>query len=229
VQRPLRERREGADLLDLVSEEVDPERLAAGRGEDVDDPAAYRQLSSLLGPFDTLVARQGEVLCDRFDPPLVPDGQPQRLGASFRRRHGLRQRDGRRTHQPAACQDLERAGPLADEMWRGLEAGFESHTAAGEERDAVLAEKPGGRLGRIAGVGVLRQQTDEAALELVEAGQDERQGGLRDARIGLRARLDEVMQPPLLEELVDQHVKNRTVHDERPEAALRGRNGTPAR
>ncbi len=55
-QRPLRERREGADLLDLVAEELDPERLAARGREDVDEPAAHRELAALLDAFDPLVA-----------------------------------------------------------------------------------------------------------------------------------------------------------------------------
>src|SRR4029077_18899826 len=40
----LRERREGADRLDLVAEELDPERLAARGREDVDETAADGEL-----------------------------------------------------------------------------------------------------------------------------------------------------------------------------------------
>ena len=56
VQRPLRERREGAHLLDLVAVELDAERLAARRREDVDDAAADGELAALLGTIDALVA-----------------------------------------------------------------------------------------------------------------------------------------------------------------------------
>ena len=48
MQRALRERRERADALDLVAEELDAERLAAGRREDVDDAAADGELAALL-------------------------------------------------------------------------------------------------------------------------------------------------------------------------------------
>ena len=58
VQRALRERRERADLLDLVAEELDPQRLAAGRREDVDEPAAHGELAALLDALDALVARR---------------------------------------------------------------------------------------------------------------------------------------------------------------------------
>src|SRR5262249_57724135 len=50
MQRPLRERREGSDRLDLVPEELDPQRLAAGGRGDVDQSAANRELPPLLYP-----------------------------------------------------------------------------------------------------------------------------------------------------------------------------------
>ena len=56
VERPLREGRERAHLLDLVTEELDAQRLAAGRREDVDDAAAHRELTPFLDPVDALVA-----------------------------------------------------------------------------------------------------------------------------------------------------------------------------
>ena len=56
VQRALREGREGADALDLVAEELDAQRLAPGRREDVGDPAPERELASLLNLVDPLVS-----------------------------------------------------------------------------------------------------------------------------------------------------------------------------
>ena len=50
VERALRERREGADGLDLVAEELDAERLAPRRREDVDDAAADGELAALRRP-----------------------------------------------------------------------------------------------------------------------------------------------------------------------------------
>jgi len=62
MQRPLRERRERAHLLDLVAVELDPERLATRRREDVDEPTADSELAALLGTLDALVARESELL-----------------------------------------------------------------------------------------------------------------------------------------------------------------------
>ena len=58
VERALRERRERPDLLDLVSEELDAQRLAAGAREDVDETAAHGDLPALLHPLDAFVARR---------------------------------------------------------------------------------------------------------------------------------------------------------------------------
>ena len=62
VQRALRERRERAHLLDLVAEELDAKRLAAGRREDVDEPAADGELAALVRALDPLVAGERERL-----------------------------------------------------------------------------------------------------------------------------------------------------------------------
>ncbi len=62
MERSLRERGEGTDRLDLVAEELDPERLAAGRREDVDDPTADCELPTFLGALDTLIPREREAL-----------------------------------------------------------------------------------------------------------------------------------------------------------------------
>ena len=71
AERALREGREGADALDLVPEELDPERLAAGAREDVDEPAAHGDLAALLDPLDPLVPGERELLGERLDPRLV--------------------------------------------------------------------------------------------------------------------------------------------------------------
>ncbi len=62
VQRSLREGRVGAHRLDLVAEELDAQRLSAGRGEDVDDPPADSELPTLLGALDALVAGERQLL-----------------------------------------------------------------------------------------------------------------------------------------------------------------------
>ena len=72
----------------------------------------------------------------------------------------------------------------------------------------LVAEEPAGRLGRVAGVGVLGQQHDEAALQLVvQRGEDERQHRLRDAG-ARRQRGGELLEPLLRAEAFDEAVEN---------------------
>ena len=86
MQRPLRERREGPDLLDLVAEELDTERLSTGRGEDVDDPAPHGELPALLDPVDPLVAGQREPLREAVDTGLVAHSELERSRSRVERR-----------------------------------------------------------------------------------------------------------------------------------------------
>ena len=79
----------------------------------------------------------------------------------------------------------------------------------------LVAEEPRRALGCVARVRVLREENDEATLEaLVQRGEQERQRRLRHAgarRQCVRER-DEAL---VLDELADEGVKYRTVHDER--------------
>ena len=68
-------------------------------------------------------------------------------------------------------------------MRRRLEPGAPADAAARQERDAIVAEKPGGRLGRVARVGVLGEHDHEPPHELdVESGEEERQRRLGNPR-----------------------------------------------
>ena len=97
------------------------------------------------------------------------------------RRHPLRERRRGRADEPAGGEDVERAGPLADEVRRRLEARGVRDAAARKQRDALGAEEPRRALRRVARVGVLGQQDQEPAAELlVERREDERERGLRD-------------------------------------------------
>ena len=119
VQRPLGEGREDADLLDLVAEELDPQRLPTGGGKDVDDPAPHRELPALLGSLDPFVACERERLRQPFDTRLLPDLEPNRRRPVPRRRHPLGHCDRRRADETAPREHVERARPLPDEMrWR---------------------------------------------------------------------------------------------------------------
>ena len=108
-------------------------------------------------------------------------------------------------------------------MRRRLEPGAEADAARRQERDAVVAEEPAGGLGRVARVGVVREQHAEPAAELlVERGEQERQRGLGDT--GARGqRRGERGQALVGAQALEQRVEERTVHDERPEQPFRGR------
>ena len=86
VQSALRERREGADRLDLVAEELDPERLAARGREHVDEPATHGELSALVDPLDALVTRERKLLGETLDAGLLACGEVDPLGTLAGRR-----------------------------------------------------------------------------------------------------------------------------------------------
>ena len=152
--------------------------LAAGGREDVDDPAANRELAALLDPLHSLVARERQVLGERVDPGLVADGQVEPGRARVQRRHELGERGRRGADDPAGGEHVERACPLAHEVRRRLEPGLPADAAAREERDVFLAEVPGRRLGRVPGVRVLGEQQSKRPAETeVERREEERNAG----------------------------------------------------
>jgi hypothetical protein len=183
MERALRERRERPDLLDLVAEELDPERLASRRREDVDEAAADRDLPAFLGPLDAVVAGEREVLHDCVDAGLLARPKAQRLGPLVARRHAFGERRGRDADDAARGEHVEGAGALAHEVRRRLKARVPADAAARQVRDVAVAAEPADRLGEVARVRVLRQHDDELAVEpLVQRGDDERERGLRHAR-----------------------------------------------
>jgi len=95
---------------------------------------------------------------------------------------------------------------------RRLEAGFPADAAARHEPDLLLAEEPGGGLGGVARVGVLREEADERAFELlVQRREQHGQRRLRDAGTG-RERLCELAEALQFRELADKCVQYGTVH-----------------
>jgi hypothetical protein len=105
----LRERRERADALDLVAEELDADGLAAGRRGDVDEPTANGELSALLDPLDPLVPCERELLDKQLEPRLLAAGDADRRRPHPGRRQRLRQRERRRAHEPAPREHVEGA------------------------------------------------------------------------------------------------------------------------
>jgi hypothetical protein len=89
------------------------------------------------------------------------------------------------------------------------------HAAARKQGNARVADEPTGSLGRVACVGVFRQESDEAAVQLlVQRREHERQRGVGDAR-GRRKRCGIRAQALALPQLADERMKDRTVHQER--------------
>src|SRR2546423_15346385 len=92
MERALRERGEGADRLDLVAEELNPERLPARRGKDVDEAAANRDVPALVRPLNALVARERELLDQAVDAALVSGNDLEGLRPRSPGRHSLAHR-----------------------------------------------------------------------------------------------------------------------------------------
>ena len=211
MKRALGKGRERAHLLDLVAVELDAERLAARGREDVEEAAADGELAALLSPLDPLVACKREVLREAFETGLAADGELERLGPGCGRWHSLGKRGRGRGDEASGSEHVQRTGALADEVGRRLEPGAPADAAAREQRNVLGADEPAGRLGEVARVGVLRQQHDEAVLEvLVQRRQQERQHRLGDTRArrqGSRERLQALER----EQLPDERVEYRTV------------------
>ena len=81
MERALGERGEGADVLDLVAEELDTERLATGAREDVDEPASHRDLATLLDPLYAVVTGMGKPLDQGVEPSTSLLADVDRAGA----------------------------------------------------------------------------------------------------------------------------------------------------
>ena len=214
-ERALRERRERADAFDLVAEELDPQRLATGRGEDVDQTATDGELAALLDALDALVAGEREPLGQLLEARLVAGPEAERLGPLTCGRQPLGDRFRRGADETSPCEDVERARALADEVRRRLEPRSPADAAAREEGDVLRPEEPACGLGRVARVGIVGKQADERPLELlVQRRKDERQDRLGDAR-ARRQGLGEALEALVRAERVDECVQHRPVHDER--------------
>ena len=214
MERALREGRERAHRLDLLAEELDPERLAPGRREDVDDASPHGEMTAIIHPLHTLVARKRKRLRQPFDAGLESRPQLDRVRASLRRRQPFRERPRRGADKPAARQHVERARPLADEVRRGRQPRLRRDASARQQADRLVAEEPGRALGGVAGVRVLRHEHDEVTLEpFVQRREQKRQCRLRHTR-SRRERFRELAEALVLDELPNECVQYRTVHDE---------------
>ena len=142
-------------MLDLVTEELDAKGLASGTGEDVHEPSTDRDLPTLLGPLDTLVAGEGESFDEAFDPWLVPRREAHDPWSFLDRRHPFGERACRNADEAAVSEHCERSSALADEVSRRLEPGAEMHTPARKKCDAPRIAVPRDRLGGVASLFIL--------------------------------------------------------------------------
>ena len=220
-QRPLRERREGADLLDLVAEQLDPERLAAGRRD--------RRRRARRAPRTGRGPRRARPVRSRRPRAARPaDRCRARRPAAIRSGAGRSATGGipsasavaeTQTRPPRASTSRARArSPIR--CGGGSRPGLPANAARREERHRLVAEEPRGRLGDVARVGVLGQRDDEPSAELVvERRDDERQDGLGHAGTR-RQRLSEFLEALLSANALDEAVENGTVHDYGPNEAF---------
>ena len=86
AERALGKGREPAQRLDLVPEEIDPDRTVLGRREDIEQAAPDRELAAILDLVDALVSRRDEV--DRRLAEVEELAGPQREAVRAQRRVG---------------------------------------------------------------------------------------------------------------------------------------------
>ena len=130
-------------------------------------PPRSGELAALLSLVDALVAGESEVFGEAVDSRLVARRDAERRRARLRRRHPFGERRRGCADEASRREHVERPRPLADEVrWR-LEPGAPAHSAAGQERDVLVAEEPARGLGCVARIGVLGREHDERPPELL--------------------------------------------------------------
>ena len=204
MQRTLRERRERADLLDVVPEELDSQRLASSAREDVDEASTNRDLAPLLDALHALVPGERELLDERVEIARAGACQPNDRCPFLRRRHALGERACRHAYEPSVAQDVEGAGPFADQVRGRIEPRVRADATARQERNRRGIDEPADSLGDVARILVLGEHADERAFERrVQRPEEERQRGLGHARVR-RERVDERGEALARGELVDE-------------------------
>ena len=115
-QRPLVTHSEGANLLNGVTPELDPQRVFLGRREDVENPTAHGKLPASLDEVDPVVAHVDEMLNRLGEVGCRVDCHPHRLDIAETRSHRLQ--DG-----PNRCDDdIDRLNERIGGIWVGQSA-----------------------------------------------------------------------------------------------------------
>ena len=220
MERALRERRERADLLDLVAPELDAQRLASGRREDVDEPAAHGELPALVGPLDALVARERERLGQLLETQLLARRDPDRLRARARGRHRLRERGcrrdrrgrrprGRRAHARARRRGAAPGRGRSPSGRRGSAAARRAPRRRTTRRPPRRRARPRPPAPAARAAGRAPRATPRAAAAAQARTRVQRPGRPRRSRAAGRVSRSSS----------NERMKDRTVHDERPNPA----------
>ena len=189
AERALRERREPAQRLDLVVEQVDADRALLGRRVDVEQPAADRELAAVLDLVDALVPGGDEVARALVEVEQLADLEGEAVRAQ--RRVGDLLGQGDRGHDDdgglgagaAIQQRVERGDAQADEVRRRRQVRLVRDAAARIEAHGARPQ-PGAQVG------------GEVARGPVVARDDHR----RPARVAVGERRDQVRAQRLRDE-----------------------------
>ena len=200
AERTLRERREPAQRLDLVAEQIDAHGAVLGCREHVEQAAANRELASVLDLVDPLVSGRHEVACGLVQ--IEQLARMQHEPARTQRRVGnlLRQRDRADDHDrrsvAAVKQRVERRDPQADKMRRGRKVRLVGDAAARVVPHRARLEPRPQRAGQIPRRTVISGDDDRRPVRLMiqershEVGaqrlRDERAAAVTLQRSGLR-------------------------------------------
>ncbi len=179
AERALGERREPADRLDLVAEELDPRRLVDGRAEDVEDAATDRELAPVVDLLDPLVAAAGEQLGDVAEVDLLPLGEREAGRAQRCVGHRLGEGDGAGDHDrrllgAGADERVEGGDPQPDEVRRRRQVRFVAGAARRVVADAARREVGAELGGEVTGAAVIGGDAENRAARQAGLGLGQR-------------------------------------------------------
>jgi hypothetical protein len=227
AQRALGERREPAQRLDLVAEEVDAHGALLGGGVEIEQPAPDRELAAVLDLLDALVPGRHQVLRRLLEVQELAHPQREAMRAQSGVGHLLAERDradddDRRLLVPFGEEGVERRDAQPDEVRRRDEVRLVGDPPRRVEANRS-GRQPGAQVhGQVArGAVVAGHHQRRASWSLVEEGGDQvraqRGGDVGTAAVARQCGGGRV---------VGGVVKEGSEHDERPRTR-RGGNRHP--
>ena len=194
AERALGERREPAQRLDLVVEQVDADRALLRGRVDVEQAAADGELAAVVDLVDAVVARGDEVVRRLVEVEQLADAQREAVRAQRGVGDLLAQRDGRddddrRLRAGALVEHrVERGDAEADEVRRRREVRLVGDAAARVEADGPRAQPRAQVGGEVARGPVVGRDDDRRAARVAvgDGGDQVRPQRLRDERVRVR-------------------------------------------